>query len=560
VSEQLDPARAALERCDWTEALRLAEAVGPVTDQEPEADRQDVIAEAMWWLGNLDGCIEARERAYSLYESAGDRLRAGQCAVWLFEHHRIKLRSAIAGGWLRRARRLLEQDPKSVEFGQLVLKEIEGVHGSGDLDRAAELATSIIELARSLESLDLEAEALQAMGRVLIDAGRFAEGLGYFDEAMLYASEGRLGPYTTGKLHCSLISACEDLGDLRRAAQWTDATLRWAEDHPLAMWPGICRVHRATLLQLRGDWQAAEREARRACEELDGFHMPNVAAGYIEIGEIRRRLGDLDGAEDAFNKAEELCGQRIAGVALLRLAQGRLEAASEIITRVLQEQRWNRLARGKLLPARVQIAVAVGDLDGAAAAADELGSIAAHYESPVLSAAALSAQGRLQLARGDSSSACRTLQAALQQWQLLEVPYEVATVRLLLGQACRSCGDEEGAVRSLDLAAEIFDRLGAALDARHTRDLGTPSALPAGLTAREAEVLRHVASGRTNKDIAAALFLSERTIARHLSNIFVKIGVTSRTAATAFAFENGIARPASTRGRRTRNDASPPLG
>ena len=199
---------------------------------------------------------------------------------------------------------------------------------------------------------------------------------------MLSAVEGRLDPFTTGKVYCSLISACEELGDLRRAAEWTDATLRWSERHPLAMWPGICRVHHASLLQLRGDWDAAEREARQACVELDGFHVPNVAAGYIEVGEIRRRLGDLDGAEEAFAKAEELCGQQSAGLALVRLAQRRVDAATAIITRMLAEQTWNQLARGKLLPARVQIAVAADDLDAAAEAVDELERIAAELRQP----------------------------------------------------------------------------------------------------------------------------------------------------------------------------------
>jgi len=307
------------------------------------------------------------------------------------------------------------------------------------------------------------------------------------------------------------------------------------------MWPGICRVHHASLLQLRGDWVAAEREARRACVELDGFHVGNVALGYVEIGEIRRRLGDLDGAEAAFAKAEELCGHRPPGLALLRLAQGRIDAATSIISAMLAEQPWNRLARGKLLPACVQIAVASGQLDDAAAAADELDSIASDFASPALSAAALTVRGRLLLASGDTRCACSTLQAALQEWQALEVPYEVATVRLLLGQACRGCGDEDGATRSLAIAADIFDRLGATIDSRQTRSLTTTPSRPAGLSAREAEVLRLVASGATNREIAAALFLSERTIARHLSNIFTKLGVTSRTGATAFAFKNNLA-------------------
>jgi ATP/maltotriose-dependent transcriptional regulator MalT len=376
---------------------------------------------------------------------------------------------------------------------------------------------------------------------VLIDNGKPAEGLAHLDEAMLSAVEGRLRAYTTGKVYCSMISACEELGDPRRAAEWTDATLRWSDDHPLAMWPGVCRVHRANLLQQRGDWPAAEREARRACSQIDTFHLPVAAAAYIEIGEIRRRLGDLDGAEEAFNAAEELCGQRSAGLALLRLAQGKVDTSNSIISQML-DQTWNRLRRGRLLPARVQIALAAGDFDVAAEAADELERIAADYDSPELSAVALSTRGRLQLAQDDNAAACRTLQEALEHWQRLEVPYEIATVRLLLGQACRNCGDEDGATRSLARAKAIFEQLGAAVDDEVTR----APALPAGLTEREAEVLGLVASGRTNKQVASDLHLSERTVARHISNIFTKIGVTSRTAATAFAYENDLVTPSST--------------
>ena len=542
--DALEAARSFLARWAWAEALDAANAAGPASDRA-EADRLNIVAEASWWLGRLDDCIEAREQAYARYEALGERLRAGQCAIGLWEHHQMKVHPAMAGGWLRRARRALEDDTESVEFGNLILREAEGKHGSGDLEVAAALARDALSLARRIGSANLEAEALQTIGRVLIAAGEAADGLGHLDEAMLSAVEGRLSPYTTGKVYCSLISACEELGDLHRAAEWTDATLRWSEAHPLAMWPGICRVHHAALLQLRGDWGAAEREARQACVELDGFHVPNVAAGYIEIGEIRRRLGDLDGAEEAFAKAEELCGQQSSGMALVRLAQRRVDAATAIITRMLAEQTWNQLARGKLLPAHIQIAVAAEDLDTAAAATTELEGIAVEYQSPSLSAAALSSRGRLQLAQGDTSAACATLRDALQAWQKLEVPYEVATVRLLLGQACRGCGDEDGATSSLASAAAIFDRLGASLDSRHIRDLASPSWLPAGLTAREAEVLSHVASGRTNKEIAADLRLSERTVARHLSNIFTKIGVSSRTAAAAFAYEHNLAQPTS---------------
>lgn len=536
-TDQVGQARAALGEGAWSDALTLARQA--VTgDDLAEADRLDVVAEASWWLGRLDDCIEAREEAYHRYDALGATRRSGQCAVWLWEHHQIRARSAIAGAWLRRARRALEGDPECVEHGNLVLREAEVAHGSGALDLAAALAGRALELGRRLESADLEAEALQTLGRVLVDSGHLAEGLGHLDEAMLSAVEGRLSPFATGKVHCSMISACEQLGDLRRAAEWTDATRRWSERHPLAMWPGICRVHHASLLQQRGDWPAAEREARRACADLDGFHVPNVAAGYVEIGEIRRRLGDLTGAEDAFARAEELCGQQSPGLALVRLAQHRIDAATTLIARLLADQTWNRLARGRLLPARVQIAVAAGDLAAAEDAASELERIATDFKSPALAAAALSARGRVQLARGDSAAACATLQQAVQTWHHLEVPYELATARLLLGQACKECGDDDTAARSLAQAAEIFERLGAAFDTAEVAGRAPTAGPPAGLTEREAEVLGLVASGATNKQIAATLHLSERTVARHLSNIFTKIGVTTRTAAAAFAYEH----------------------
>jgi ATP/maltotriose-dependent transcriptional regulator MalT len=542
-ADPLETARGLLASWSWAEALDAARAAVVPSDRA-EADRLDIVAETSWWLGQMDECIDAREQAYALYDAQGDGLCAGRCAVWLWEHHKLKARPSTAGGWLRRARRALEADTESVEFGDLLLREAEVAHGSGELDRATALARDAVALGRRLSSIDLEAAALQTIGRLLIDAGNLTDGLGHLDEAMLSAVEGKLNPYTTGKVYCSLISACEQLGDLSRAAEWTDATLRWSEDHPMAMWPGICRVHHAALLQLRGDWGAAEREARQACTELDGFHVPNVAAGYIEIGDIRRRLGDLDGAEAAFATAEELCGQQSAGLALVRLAQRRVDSATAIITQMLEDHTWNRLARAKLLPARVQIAVAAQDLDAATAAADELERIVTEYDSPALLAAALCSRGRLQLAQGDDRTACATLREALRHWQQLEVPYEVATVRLLLGQACRACGDEDAASSSFASAAAIFDRLGAALDSRHIRDLTSSTLLPANLTTREAAVLGLVASGVTNRDIAAALHLSERTVARHLSNIFTKIGVATRTAAAAFAYEHDLAQPA----------------
>jgi ATP/maltotriose-dependent transcriptional regulator MalT len=536
-ADALAAARDLRSRHDWLAALEAATAAS-VSSPEDEAERCDLVADAAWWLGRLQDCIDARERAYRLFDELGERRRAGQCAVWLWEHHAIGARPAIAGAWLRRARRVLASEPDCVELGALLLREAETAHGSGNLDQARDLAVQVTDLARRLRSVDLEAEALQTLGRVLIDKGEVAEGMGHLDEAMLFAVEGRLRPYSTGKVYCSLISACEELGDLDRAAEWTEATLRWARQHPFAIFPGICRVHRAVVLKRRGSLAEAEREAAQACDELSTSHVANVAAAYAEVGDIRRRLGDLDRAEEAFSRAQELCGRPCGELALLRLAQGRPDVAMTIITSCLRDTT-NRLARAALLPILVQVASATGDLDGAERALRELDDITTTFGTPILRAAVASARGRLELAQGDAAGACTTLQDAVERWLALDVPYEVATARTLLGQGLRDCGDTAGAAESFAAAATLFEKIGARVAARLSDGPVRPSH-PAGLTEREIEVLRLVAGGKTNLEVAAELYLSAKTVSRHLSNIFAKIGVTSRAAATAFAFEHDL--------------------
>lgn len=539
-------ARAALARHDWEQGRALAAELR-TGDRAAEAERLDILAEALWWLGRLDECIDARQDAFRAHEALGDHRRAGQCAVWLYEHHGMRGRPAMATAWLQRARRALQDDPECVEHGALLLRETELAHGRGRLGEAAELAERALQLGRRLGSANVEAEALQAMGRVLIDTGRVEAGLAHLDEAMLLAVEGRLGPYSTGKVYCSLISACEEVGDLRRAAEWTDATGRWAQQHPFAIFPGICRIHRSVVLERIGALADAEREARQACDELLGCHLPNAAAGFVQVGDLRRRLGDLAGAEEAFARAEELSGRACAGTALLRLAQGRVETAVRIVTGCLAEQPPNPLARARVLPAAAQIAVAAGDLPGAEAHVQELESTADAFGVPTLQATAASARGRVQLAAGDVAAAVATLREALRRWRALEVPYEVATTRTVLGQALRRAGDEEAAQESFAAARALFDQIGARLaagevgaDAPDTVESPTVTRLPGGLSPREAEVLRLVAAGRSNKEIAAELYLSVKTVSRHLSNIFAKIGVSSRAAATAFAFEHQL--------------------
>jgi DNA-binding CsgD family transcriptional regulator len=542
----LEDARKARAAHEWDACYDAAVAAGADTTTDPrrEGERLDLLADAAWWLGRLDDCIDARQRAYRLFDEAGDDRRAGQCAVWLYEHHCFRANPSIASGWLGRARRALSEGGDCIELGALLLREAEMAHGSGALDTAAGLAERGIALGRELRCADLESEALQTLGRVRIDQGRPADGLALLDEAMLFAVEGRLSPYSTGKVYCSLISACESLSDHRRAAEWTAETARWAEHHPLAVFPGLCRVHHASALQWRGDWRAAEQEAVRACEELAGINLPNAAAAWAEIGDIRRRLGDLDGAAAAFAEADGLCPQPRGGVALLRLAAGDVAGASSIIGEALEGAGWNRLARAKLLPAAAQIAIAAGEVASASSAVTELELVADEFDSAGLHAAATTARGRLQLAAGDAGAAA-TLRAAVVRWTDLGVPYEVATARMLLGEACRLEGDEAGAAAAFRAARDLFDELGVRAETVVSGVDPGPArgALPNGLTEREAEVLRLVAAGHTNKAVAASLYLSDKTVARHLSNIFTKIGVSTRAAATAFAFRHGLATP-----------------
>jgi DNA-binding CsgD family transcriptional regulator len=538
-TDALAGARQAYARHDWQAAYEAGCAVDGL-DASAEADRLDLVADTAWWLGDIDDCIAHREAAYLAYDELGEQRRAGQCAVWLYEHHCFKGQATIGGAWLRRAHRALDDDPDCVEHGALQLREAEAAHGGGQLDRAVVLGSEALALGRRLRSIDLEAEALQTLGRVLIDAGDLGEGLAHLDEAMLFAVEGRLRPYSTGKVYCSMIAACEEVGDLVRAAEWTDATARWADDgHPFAVFPGICRIHRALALDTRGALADAAREVEQACAELLGVHVPNAAAAYAELGDIRRRLGDLAGAEVAFARAEELAAQPCAGLALLRLAQGRVGPARAIIDRCIAGAVLP-LARARLLPTLAQIAIAAGDLDGASAAVADHERIAAEFATVALVAAARGARGRLELAQDDPAAARDALTDALQRWQTLDVPYEIATTRALLGQAQRQSGDDEAAAASFAAAEALFGSIGARLDTSQVEQLGGRRTRPAGLTEREIEVLGLVAAGCTNKEIAADLYLSEKTVSRHLSNIFTKIGVNSRASATAFAFEHQL--------------------
>jgi ATP/maltotriose-dependent transcriptional regulator MalT len=537
----MDDALAALDRQDWQRAYDL---LAPLAaDNQNDGDFLVALAEAAWWTGRLDECIATRERAFDVLESSGRFREAVRLVSRLFEDHCFKGRRIVAQAWLRRAALLLSEDTECPEYGFLLLREIEDVSSSGDLEAARSIGERALAIARATGDVDLEAESLQALGHTLVLAGHPDEGMALYDDAMLLVTAGKTGPFVAGKAYCSLMSACEELGDLRRAAEWTEVGSRWSESHPFAVFPGLCRVHHAHILQLRGAWVEAESQARRACDELTELNRFNMARALYEIAEIRRHLGDATAADDTFRRVAELGGSPQPGLALLRLSQGKAMDAAAGLIQSLAEETWNSLERARLLGAHVQVAIGIGDLEAADRAAGELESVAEKFTGPMLSATAATARGRVLLAMGDSAGAARTLRRALRAWRELGVPYEVATAQTLLGAARLAAGDRDEAQACFDAAAVEFRRLGDAVGAH---ELTAAQAIcldsPDGLSLRECEVLRLVASGVTNRKIAQDLHLSEKTVSRHLENIFNKIGVSSRAAATAYAFERGIVR------------------
>ncbi len=460
-------------------------------------------------------------------------------ALRLFYTFSVRGDGAIAGGWLRRASRLLEDEPEGVAHGHLQVALARVARAQGNVDAELAHARAASALGDRFSDPDLVALGRYIEGRLLVRQGQVHDGMATLDEAMLAAVQGELGPMTTGQVYCNVIATCQELGDLRRAGEWTEALRGWCADQPASVFPGLCRVHRAEVMHLRGAWADAENEARQACTDLLDT-MPSFAAeAYYQLGEVRRRLGDVAEAEAAYRQGGELGREPQPGLALLRLAQGRQDAAAAALRRALAEES-NRLTRARLLAAQVEVAVAGFDLETATAAAGELRAIADDYGSVALKAAAAAAEGAVGLAAGDDGAALRSLRQAWELWQAADCPFEAAEARRSLGVACRKMGDEEGAERALGAALTVFERLGAAPEASRTAALLGSRAMPAGLTSRELEVLRLVAAGKSNREIAGELYLSTKTVSRHLSNIFYKLGVSSRTAAAAFAYEHAL--------------------
>ncbi|HXV33835.1 MAG TPA: helix-turn-helix transcriptional regulator [Gaiellaceae bacterium] len=541
-SSALEQGREAYARRAWKESYeQLSRADG---DSPLAAGDLELLAVAAYMLGRDDESRALLERAHHLYVEAGETLRAVRCAFWIGMSLALGGETGPAGGWLGRAQRLLDRDGRDcAERGYMLLPLAFRQEAGGEWEAAAATAARAAEIGQRFGDDDLFALAAQVQGHVLATHGRVGEGLPLLDEAMVAATSGAESPIVTGIVYCGVILACVETYEVRRAQEWTEVLTRWCAEQPqLVAFTGRCLIHRAEILQHRGDWPHALEEARQAGERLvQGLNRPATAQAFYRQGELHRLRNDVAAAEKAYRAASRHGFEPQPGLALLRLAAGRADAAAAAIRRSLGET-GDRSRRAGLLPAFVEIMLAVGDVEAAREACRELEQVSAEYGSAMLAAAAANAWGAVRLADGDPAGALGDLRRASHGWQELEAPYEAARTRVLLAQACRELGDADSAVLELEAARQTFGDLGAVSEgARVSELLGEAGARDAhGLTRRELEVLNLVSEGLSNREIAGALVISEHTVARHLQNIFRKLGVSSRTAASAFAHEHDL--------------------
>jgi class 3 adenylate cyclase len=465
----LDKGREAVEKHAWREAYALlTEANG---NERLSADDLSALAEAAWWSGQVDDCIDARERAYATYLDEGDPQSAAITALALSHDYSGKLAHSIARGWYGRAERLLETEAEAAAHGYLAWMRTHAFLAVGDLDAALEQSERALDIGTRFGNRDLQAYGLLQKGRVLVSQGQVSEGLALLDEATVAAVSGELGPLASGIIYCLAIDTTAKLADYGRAGEWAEAAKRWCERQSISGFPGICRIHHAEIVRLRGGWAEAEQELRTALGELGNFNLEFVAEGFYEIGEIRLRMGDLEEAEEAFRQAHELGREPEPGSAMLQLAQGKTEEAHSCIVRALSDESLDDLRRSRLLPAQVETALATGDVDTARSAAEGLSLLAEKFGTPPLKAAALRACGEVQQAEGDAAQATLSFRRSWRLWTEADLPYEAARTRMLLGVALEADGAEESGRREVRAARSAFERLGAVLDLRSAMEL-----------------------------------------------------------------------------------------
>lgn len=486
LGDALRAGRDAIARLAWREAFDLL----VEADREHELGPDDLagLAQAAWWIARMRDCIAARERAHAGYAAAGDLRRAAMMSLDLAEHHLDVGETPIAMAWMQRASKELDGQGDCVERGYLLRDEAMLAFFSGDFAAAEPMAQDSIDIGSRFQDRDLIAYGLSLKGGALIGQGRVDEGMALYDEATIAAVSGDLGPMATGVVYCMMISACANLGDWSRAGQWTEAAKRWCDRQAISGFPGVCRVHRAEVLRLRGSFSDAMEEATTAAAELRNFSVGFAAAAFYELGEVRLHTGDLAGAEEAFQQAHEMGHTPQPGLAYLRLRQGRVDAAMTSIKRALAEETMGPLGRLKLLPAQVEVALATSDLETARRAAEELREAVKTFASPARQASSETSTAMVAMAEQDLAQALQSAQRAIRLWTQADLPYEAARARIVLADVYLAEDDREGAAMELQSARSAFERLGAIPDANDAADrlasLVAPAASPAGRVAK----------------------------------------------------------------------------
>ena len=481
-AEKVETGRVAAARFAWAEAYDAyavadsSHALGP--------DDLDRMAESAWWLGKMRDSIALRERAHAGYLESGNRPAAARMAARLAEHHGDLGEGSIATAWLNRGMKLLENEPESGDHALLKLTAALLTRNAMELEQAEMYAAEACDIAARHGDKDRFALGLGVQGCTLVFRGEVDRGMPLIEEATVAAVSGDVGPYATGQIYCMMISATAQLADWQRAGQWTEAAKRWCERQAINGFPGVCRVHRAEIMRLRGSLSEAEEEARAATAELGSFNLFFTALAFKELGEIRLRMGDIDAAEEAFRQAHEMGLDPQPGLALAQIQRGKPQAAAQSLKRALADEHLLPLDRVKLLPTQLEVALALADTATARAIASELAEIAAGHKSPALQAAAEAGAAAVALADGEIGAAESAAKRARRIYKETDLTYEAARASLLLGEIYRAEGDTEGAQYEISSALSTFERIGAIPDADRARALLGTLAQPATTTGR----------------------------------------------------------------------------